>query len=318
MEDSNDSELPGWDLRTDINQQSLYNLLECVMEIAQALQGLASTPLAQTDMKFYVKPPQIASAARRTSVQIRKLMLDGNGSLLKRCVTDPNIHDLVLFYDYPPVDFVQNHEELDIVLGFEDGTSTSVSRPAFSHTTTVHPVIGLRHMAGTKFGLYNPFNYDTDPIKFQKWMNTQVVEIDGHKFKAEQLLRIMSNKEGAHTEDNPALIAPHGLSVDVDKNHFHRLFNGIRFGSLTYLQIFTLFTGLYIVNRMKMMLEHLPFPKNNESVDYICETISNSPRQITSEDLEISFAFYHMLVLGTGRELRGDYSRGTRFYIKTP
>jgi len=318
MEDSHYSDLPGWELRTDINQQSLYNLLECVMEIAQAMQELASAPRAETEMKFYVKPPQIASVVRRTSVQIRKLMLDGNGSLLKRCVKDPNIHSLALLYDFPPVRFVQHHEEIGFVLGFEDGTSKGVSRPAFSHTTTVHPVAGLRHMSGTKFGLYSPFNFDSDPVKFQKWMNTQVVEIDSHRFKAGQLLRIMSNMEGAHTEDNPALIVPCDLSVGVDKRHFHRLFNGIRFGSLTYLQVFSLYTGLYIVNRVKTMLEHLPFPKNNESIEYICDIISHSPQQITSVDSEISFSFYHMLVLGNERELRGDYSQGTRSYIKTP
>ena len=148
-------------------------------------------------------------------------------------------------------------------------------------------------------------------------MNTKVVEVDGHNFKAEQLLRIMSDKEGAHTENNPALIVPAGLSVDADKNHSHRLFNGIRFGSLTYLQIFSLFTGLYMVNRMRMMLDHLPFPKDNESVNYICQAISSSPRTIESKESEITFDFFHMVVLGHDSETRGKYNEGTRFYIKS-
>ena len=38
-----DADLAGWEIRPNVSQQALYNLLECVMEIAQAIKGLAST-----------------------------------------------------------------------------------------------------------------------------------------------------------------------------------------------------------------------------------------------------------------------------------
>ena len=184
-------------------------------------------------------------------------------------------------------------------LRWADGVSRDITVPAFEHTTAMHALYGVRHVAGTKFGLYNPFDHDADPIKYQKWMNTRIIDIDGHQFTAEQLLRDMSNKEGAHIEDNPAMIVPDDLDLDKDKNTLHRLSNGVRFGSMTYLQIFSFFTGMYMVNRTRAMLGMLPFPEDNEAVAYICQAIAQSPRSITTENADIEFASFPSSGVGT-------------------
>ena len=318
MTNAPDTDLAGWEVRTNVSQQALYNLLECVMEIAQALQDLAGTWQAGTEAKVFVESPLMVSSARRISTSIRKLLLDGNGSLLKRCVMEPNVHPLRPPYSFPPLNFVRHFEEQGMTLGWADGVSSDITVPAFDHTITIHPLYGVRHIAGMKFGLYNPFDHDSDPIKFQKWLSTRVIEIDGHQFKAEQLLRDMSNKEGAHIEDNHALIVPEDVNIDKDKNTLHRLTNGVRIGSLTYLQIFSLFTGLYIVNRTRTMLRQLPFPRDNEAVAYICEAIAQSPRSITTENADIQFTSNPLAVLGHDRDLRGDYSSGIKSSLKVP
>ena len=313
-----DTDLAGWDIKPNVSQQALYNLLECVMEIAQAVKGLAGTWQPGTATKSKVSSPHMVSTARRISTSIRKLLLDGNGSLLKQCVVEPNIHPLRSPDSGGPMNFARRFEEQRFTLGWADGLSRDITVPAFDHTTTLHPMYGVRHIAGMKFGLYNPFDHDAEPIKFQKWMNTRIIEIDGHQFKAEQLLRDMSNKEGAHIEDNLAMLVPDDLNIDKDKNTLHRLVNGIRLGSMTYLQIFSFYTGLYIVNRTRPLLGHLPFPEGNQAVEYICEAIADAPRSIVTDDADIQLTSSPLAVLGHDRHLRGDYGSGIKSTFKIP
>ena len=313
-----ETDLAGWEVRTSVNQRALYNMLECVMEIAQALQGLVSSVPPGTEAKVSVMPPLMVSSARRISISTRKLMLDGNGSLLKQCVMEPNVHPLRRPYSSSQVRFKQPFGEQRIGLGWTDGASRDIAVPAFNHTISIFPLYGVGHIAGTKFRLYNPFNYDSEPIRYQRWMNTKIIEIDGHQFSAEQLLRDLSNKEGAHIEDNVAFVVPDDVKIDRDKNTLHRLANGVRFGGMTYLQIFSLFTGLYIVNRTRPMLRQLPFSKDNQEVAYICKVIIQSPRNITAEDADIEFPTMPLVALGPDRELMGDYNSGANSSLKVP
>ena len=318
MTNAPDIDLAGWEIRTNVDQQALYNLLECVMEIAQALHSLAGTRQAGKVARVFVVSPLMVSNARRISTSIRKLMLDGNGSLLKRSVIEPNIHPLKPPYSSPPVNFVRHFEEKELTFEWADGPSSDVTVPALDHAITIHPLYGVRHIAGTRFGLYNPFDHDSEPIKFQKWMSTRVIEIDGHQFRAKQLLRDMANKEGAHIENNHAFIVPEDSEIGEDKNTLHRFANGVRFGSLTYLQLFSLFTGLYIVNRTRTMLRQLPFPRDDEAVAYICDAITQSPRSIAVESADIQFTSAPLVAVGPDRGLMGDYSSGMKSNFKVP
>ncbi len=179
MVEAPDADLVGWEVRPNVSQQALYNMLECVMEIAQALRGLTNGWQPGTVATSFVSSPLMVSTARRVSTSIRKLLLDGNGSLLKRCVADLDIHPLRPPHRSPSMNFIRHFDEQRVTLGWADGVSRDVTVPALDHTTTIHPLYGVRHIGGIKFGLYNPFDHDADPIKFQKWMNTRVIEIDG-------------------------------------------------------------------------------------------------------------------------------------------
>ena len=211
------SDLVSWKIRPNVSHQALYNLLECVMAIAQAVKGITGTWQPGTEKESKVSSPLMVSTARRISTSTRKLLLDGKGSLLKKCVIEPDMHPLITPKNAAAVNFVRHFEEQQFSLGWADGVSRDITMPAFNHTTTIHPLYGVHNINGTKFELYNPFDHAADPVKFHKWMNTKIVEIDDHHFKAEQLLRDMSNKEGAHIEDNPAMIVPDDLTIDKDK-----------------------------------------------------------------------------------------------------
>ena len=308
----------GWEIRPNVSLQRLYNLLECVMEIAHALQGLGQRSEPGIQQPVFVSGPLMISTTRRISTSVRKILLDGNGSLLKRCVVDPNLHPLKAPLGSGPITFVRHFEEQSFRLGWVDGRSSDITIPAFDHTATIHPLHAVRHIAGEQFALYDPFDYNAEPIKLGRWMNAKILEIDGQQFKAEQVLRDMSNKEGAHIEENPWFIVPPDLNIDKDSNTLHRLANGLRFGGMTYLQIFALFAGLYIVNRARLWIGELPFPEGNQSVAYLCETISQSPRSIASEEAEFACTSGPMAVLGHDRNLRGDYSSGITTTFKVP
>lgn len=318
MNDAQRIDLEGWDLRPNVSHQALYNMLECVMEISLALRGLCDSAQPGVPTQVFVHAPLLASTTRRISISIRKILIDGNGSLLKRCFAEPNVHPLKLPYNFEPINFVRHIEEQRFTIGWADGQSNDITLPAFDHRTTVHPLYGVRHISGMKFGLYSPFDHNANPVKFQKWINAKVLEIDGHQFNVKQILRDMSNKEGAHIEENHPLLTPKDLNIDKDRNTLYRLANGIRFGGLTYLQIFSLFTGMYIVNRTRLLLEHLPFPSDNQAVAYLCETISQSPRSIATDNSDIEIMSAPMAVLGEDRNLRGDYSVGIETTFRIP
>ena len=318
MANATNSDLPTWDIPPNVNQQSLFNFLECVMEIAQSFKSMATIGQQGKEVKVFVAAPLMVSCSRRISIALRKILIDGNGSLLKRCVTEPDIHPLKAPNETPPMNFVRRFEEQRLTLGWADGTYKDIVVPAFTDTTTIHPLHGIRHLEGTKFALDNPFDHGAAPVKFRKWMNTKVIEIDGIQVKAEQLLRDMSNKEGAHIEENFSFIVPEDVRFDRDKNTLHRLANGVKFGSLTYMQIFSLYTGLYIVNRTRGMLEALPFSEGNQAVTYLCSEISQSPKTISTEDGEIEFTSYPLAVLGQDRNLRGDFASGTTSTFRVP
>ena len=139
-----DAELTGWQIRPNVSQQALYNLLECVMEIAQAVKGLVGTWQQGTTTTSKISSPLMVSTARRISTSVRKILLDGNGSLLKQCVVEPNIHPLshgrpTLCRD--PINFVRHSEEQRFTLGWADGMSNNITvacvRPYHDSTSTV-------------------------------------------------------------------------------------------------------------------------------------------------------------------------------------
>ena len=318
MSDARIARFEGWKIRPNVNQQSLYHLLECVMDIAHAIQGLGRRSRDETEEQVFVSTPLMVSTTRRISTSIRKILLDGNGSLLKRCVADPNIHPLSLPDNRPPMSFVRRFEEQSWKFGWADGRSSDITVPAFDHITVIHPLHGVRHVGGTRFAIYDPFDYGAEPMRFGRWMNTSILEIDGVRFKSEQILRDMSNKEGAHIEDNASFIVPEDVNVDKDGNTLHRLANSVRFGSLTYLQYFTLFTGLYLANRARFWIGDLPFPENNQSVAYMCETINSSPRSIATQQAEIEFTSAPMAILNRDLTLKGDFRTGVTTTFRTP
>ena len=101
----------------------------------------------------------------------------------------------------------------------------------------------MRKIAEKKYQLEDPFDWSAGPVKDTRWLNSRVIQIDDTILTAEQLLRIMANREGAHTEDSGMMglniSAPVKISLPNADDETHSRANTVRFSGLTYVQIFT-------------------------------------------------------------------------------
>ena len=290
-----------WRFRESVNTEHVFEFLLCVVDITDILTNLKGADKASSALIAM-------SAARRISVPLRKLFLDGNGHLFKNCFAEPNLHPLKPpSPNDRPVTFVQKFNRPTMELGFADGKRTTVQIPEYEQRTTVHPLYGVRHESGQTFIFDMPFNTDARPQKFKAWMNTKVLQIDDLTFTARDLLREIANNEGAHFGESKKLAMPDASSLTFDnvKNQRYKAVNTVKFGGLSYAQNFVICTGLYIADRSKTILDHLPFSEPNEAIDEMCKKILGSPSKISGRG-EMENQTYHGVVLDHDLNVRPE------------
>ena len=312
------TQLPAWEIPDNADRQAIANWLECATDIAHSVQMLKSPSPTDEQTTVTIQAQRLTSVIRAISTPIRKLLLDGNGSLLKKAVNLPTIHPMAEPDHRVAINFVRHFQEQSFTIGFADGRSSNIAIPTVTHQTTVHPLFGVAHIQGTKFQMSNPFDHQAEPINFNKWMNTPLLQIDDNEFKAQRILRDLANKEGAHIENNYPMMTTPDLPIDPDDNTLHRLANGIQFGGLTYLQIFSLYTALYILNRTRASLDQLTGLMNDQTLDYVSQTINDAPRTISTSEAEIQFISGPMAVLDHDGKLKGDYRSVLSTTFKIP
>lgn len=295
-----------WAFRKSANTEQVFAFLLCVVDMIDALNELRS---ANSDTAGY----QTILSVRRISVQLRKLLLDGNGRLFKKCLLDPTLHPLKLPSNNEATTFVQEFKSNSMTFVFADGGEASIEVPEYEQRTTIHPLYGIRHYKDQEFVMEMPFNRDIEPITLKAWMNTKVLQVDDFVFTAKDLLREIVNKEGAHLEDGKKLSMPDGSSLSMDnaKSKRYKSVNAIKFGGTSYAHYFTLCTGLYIASLSKTLIDDLPLDKGERVVASICDKISDSPNGFTGRG-QMENQTYHAIMLDSDRKLRrdsiGDYS----------
>lgn len=70
--------------------------------------------------------PMVVAAARRISVSIRKVLLDSNGAMVRRCILTPNMHPLVLPSNSRPVIFRRHYDAQPVTLKSKYGAAQDV------------------------------------------------------------------------------------------------------------------------------------------------------------------------------------------------
>ena len=296
-----------WTFREGVSEEHVFDFLLCIVDIIDAVNELKDADKDDAGLKAI-------SAARHISIPLRKLLLDGNGRLLKSCFAVPNFHPLKRpSPNERPITIVQKFKRPTMILGFEDGRETTIEVPEYEQRTTIHPLYGMRHDSAQAFVIEMPFDRDAHPIKFKAWMNTKVLQVDDMMFTAKDLLREVVNHEGAHIKDGKKFGMPDASSLAMDnmESQRYRAVNAVRFGALSYAQNFTICTGLYIASRSKTLIADLPLDKDGKAVADICKKIDGCPTKLRGRG-EMENQTYHMLVLGSDLKLRsesiGDYS----------
>ena len=101
------------------------------------------------------------------------------------------------------------------------GTAGSPDTDEFTFTTEhttetlVNPLYGLRRTGELLYRLEELVDWSIAPIRYGQWINTKVLQVDATIITAEDLLNMMVNREGAHTELNDMARVNAGGPIDI-------------------------------------------------------------------------------------------------------
>ena len=302
-----------WQIRPNVHQIAVLTLLECVTEIASGLEEFVQIAHqdAPSGTLMIVKTRQI-------SVALRKILLDGNGALLKRCIENPEMHPMKApAENAKTLRATQSFNKQEYVLSFADGHSSALKIPAHDHVVSVHPLFGINHESESRSILTSPFDFTTKTVKFSKWMNTKLLEVNGMQFDTRSVLHLMAVNEGAHTSERLPMMGP--VLPDEDNDARYSALDGIKFGVFSYMQFFSLFAGLYVVNRVRETLATVATMSNDPRAKEMCQLINLYPRDFPSHIYAtVSIATNPLFVLGKQGELVGDYEQGISTTMRIP
>lgn len=256
-----------WNVRKEASAGRVFDFLSCIVDIMDAFDTIREPDP--------VDPMRLVFVARRVSVPLRKLMLDGNGTLLKSCVAEPRFHPLMRpAEDSQPVEVVQKLKPVTVTAVFEkEGKEATFVAPEAEHRITLHPLFGIRYEADGIFAMGSPFNLTAEPIKFKAWINSELIQLDEIVLKTGDMIRLIANKEGAHIEPGYKVMLPDANTAMMESKNFrYESVNAVKFGGLSYAQLFCMFTALYVVSRSKDMVDKVQ-EIENETVNRICTRI---------------------------------------------
>ena len=280
-------------------------------------------------------PYPFSKAARDMSVGIRKILFDNGGQLFKLCVV-PRLHPMKRLKHGPALDvLVDRHEGMKIGYSVGDADATQTySVPPYEHQTIVGPLYGLRKVQSKVYRVVNPFDLFATPITLGRWANIQVLQVGDTVMKAEEILRCLVVKEGAHVEIDEmkrhSMPAPVdvGLPTTTKKTRYdekYRKLNWVLFGGLSYAHIFTLHVGTYLLRMTKVTLKSgrlrdLTSPRSSEFQGVIARAPSRMrlPDLVLSKDPGIGAVLRVTKDPADPFETVGDYSRPGRTCVSVP
>ena len=302
-----------WQLRQGVHPISVLALLECMVEIAYALEEFGQIARQHT-----TSGTLWLAKTRQVSVALRKILLDGNGSMLKRCIANPEMHPMKAPADNAKtLRATQSFKEQRYEFTFADGSSSTVKIPAHDNVVSLHPLFGIHHESETKSVLTTPFDFVATTVKFSKWMSTKILKVNSMQFDTRSMLHLMAVKEGAHANENLPMMGP--VLPDEDNDARYSAIDGIKFGVFSYMQYFSLFVGLYLVIRIREALGQGVSTIIDPRAKEMCQLIQLYPREFPIIlNSSVSVATNPFYVLGKNGELVGDFSRGISTTMRIP
>ena len=215
------------------------------------------------------------------------------------------------------------------------GTAGSIDTEEFTfateHTTEtlVNPLYGLSRTGELLYRLEELVDWSFAPIRYGPWLNTKVLQVDATVITAEDLLNMMVNREGAHTELNEMARVNAGGPIDIkigdpaaDK---YRKANVINFSGISYIQIFTFLVGHYLAKMMKSTLGHIPEELTGPNVTSdMWRIIMDTPERLAHFKLHLDREYTMSAVYDTTGDpdnplqLVGNYEDPSKTLVQIP
>ena len=298
-----------WRLREQASFDDVLAFLGCMADIMDAFDTIRE--LHPSD------PMRCVFVARRVSVALRKMMLDGNGNLLKTCLTEARIHPLK-----PPVSGARQVEAVQKLKAVEgkavfenEGKESVFDAPQGEHRITIDPLFGVLYEDGGIFAMESPFDLAGEPIKFKSCVNGRGIQVGEIVFRAADLLRLIANKEGAHIEHGHKLMLPDASTLMMEsRDAKYEAINALKFGGLSYAQIFCMFTALYVIGQAKELLDEARRRIDNGMVSRFCDRIGECRTTLVMRG---SFASESYRVFVTGSDLEPNMDSVGDYYATT-
>ena len=315
-----------WKIQPDVESFTFERFTECMADIAESVRLINEMCLqGQLDTL------SLRRAAQNVSVAIRKVMFDGSGNLFKECV-EPCLHPLKDPKRRPKKGLgsdllVERIEGMAInyTVG-ESKEQKTFTGPAYEHRTLVNPLYGLRRVGKEQYQLDDPFDLAAQPMKYSRWMNLKVLQVGDAVLSAERVLLLLANYEGAHTNSNEMTrfnaSSPIDITLPDRTDELYRKGTWVTFGGVSYLHIFTLLVGVYLVNMMRETLKRLPDETGKRLYGtHLSGSIFRSPSRIASAPLLLDKRFNTGILLqstGDSFELVGDYGKPGLTTVQIP
>ena len=314
-----------WHINPLANSHNSWQFAECIADIAESVSRVNDL-LAKGQLTTH----SFRRAARDISVAIRKIMFQGNGHLFKTFVK-PTLHPLKKpRNELLPDVIIESHGGMAIKFTVGgSGIERTKAIPPYEHRTVVNPLYGLRKTGDQLYQLDNPFDLSQRQIKFKRWMKTKVLQVGEDEMTVMSILKLVANKDGAHADSSEETYLSASLPVPVrlpdDNDELFRKGHWVTFGGISYLHIFTVLVGVYLVTMMNETLKHIPDERKRRlQIDHLSRTIAKCPAEIRGCQMMLEKRYSIGTVvdsktdLNNPFELVGDYKKVGTTTIQIP
>ncbi|MXW37396.1 MAG: hypothetical protein F4Z65_03925 [Acidobacteria bacterium] len=243
-----------WRLHPEAHALTVGTFLDAMMDLGSAAERLR-------DKESLFDPAgggrALRAVVRQMSVPLRKLCLDGDGVLLRKTIGSLAFHPLGgPKSQYRRVAMSWRSRRQEWVLGFADGGKRTVVVPETEHEIEIGRLYGVDFVENGWCSIHTPFDLTAHPVPMEEWLETKVLQVNSVSYTIREALRLVADYEGAHASELPAwnAVGVNPEAMDRGRKMKYRLANSVYFGCLSYVQLVTLYTALYLVGKIQQLL----------------------------------------------------------------
>ena len=128
--------------------------------------------------------------------------------------------------------------------------------PETKHEIEIGRLYGVDIIEDGWCTIHSPFDLNACPVPLDIWIEAKALQVNSVSYTIRDLLRLVADYEGAHTNELPAWVAVGVNPEDIDRgrNMKYCLVNSVYFGCLSYLHVISLYTALYVTGQIRQLL----------------------------------------------------------------